>query len=231
MKTLIIGKGEIGISLQKVLSRCYDTYIKDLESLDINDIEVLHICFPYSKKFIKQVIEYEKQYKPKYIVIHSTVPVGTCFKLKVFHSPVRGIHPHLEQSLLTFVKYLAPYNKELTEYFEKAGITIKQVSDTKTTELLKLYCTTIYGINIVIQKEAMKECKKIGADFDIVYKDCNLTYNNGYEKLGFPKFKKYVLDYMEGGVGGHCVINNCKLLKTPSTKYILKENKKNVKNA
>jgi hypothetical protein len=231
MKTLIIGKGEIGTSLQRVLSPFYETYIRDIEPLEVEGIEVLHICFPYSKKFIKQVEEYKKQYKPRFVIIHSTVPVGTCAKLGVFHSPVRGIHPHLEQSLLTFVKYLAPFNQELTDYFEKAHIQIKQVSETKTTELLKLYCTTIYGVNIIAQKEVMKECKRIGADFDIVYTDCNESYNKYYEKLGFPKFKKYVLDYMEGGIGNHCVLPNCKLLKKNSSlaKFILKENKKYIK--
>ena len=64
MKTLIIGKGEIGTSLQRVLSPFYETYIKDIEPLEVEGIEVLHICFPYSKKFIKQVEEYKKQYKP-----------------------------------------------------------------------------------------------------------------------------------------------------------------------
>jgi len=77
----------------------------------------------------------------------------------------------------------------------------------------------------------MRECKRIGADFNIVYTDCNESYNKYYEKLGFPKFKKYVLDYMEGGIGGHCVLSNCKLLKKNSSlaKFILKENKKYIK--
>ena len=161
MKTLIIGKGEIGVSLQRVLSPFYETYIKDIEPLEVDGIEVLHICFPYSKKFIKQVEEYKKQYKPRFVIIHSTVPVGTSTKLNAFHSPVRGVHPHLERSLKTFVKFLAPKNKVLKEYFEKAGIKIELVEKSEETELLKLYCTTIYGLNIVAEKEVYAKCKEL----------------------------------------------------------------------
>ena len=38
-------------------------------------------------------------------------------------------------------------------------------------------------------------------------------YNEGYEKLGEPQFKKYVLEYMPGPTGGHCVNPNHKILE------------------
>jgi uncharacterized protein YlzI (FlbEa/FlbD family) len=212
MKTLIIGAGEIGKSLYNVLNKKYETYIKDTEPLDLEGVKVMHIAIPYSDKFVEIVKEYQVAYKPIFTIIHSTVPMGVTRELDAFNSPVRGIHPHLEKSLKTFVKYLAPHNELLVKYFKDAGIKIKTVDKPETTEAMKLWCTTQYGINVIVEKEIKKYCEENDVDFNIVYKDCNETYNKGYEKLGFPKFKKYTLDHMDGECGGHCIQNNAVLL-------------------
>ena len=228
MKSLIIGKGEIGTALYKVLRKKYEVFIKDTEPLELKDVQTIHICFPFSKDFVKYVREYQKQYKPRYTIIHSTVPMGTSAECNAYHSPVRGVHPHLAKSLTTFVKYLSPYNLQLKRYFEKAGIKIKLVRKTETTELMKLFCTTIYGLNIIIEKEIYELCKRYGVDFKTVYTDCSRTYNSGYEELGFPQYKKYILQHRKGQIGGHCVTSNAGLLKSisPSARFILNENKK-----
>ena len=57
-RTLIIGGGEIGKSLQAVLSSAYDVHIKDREpnsEIDKKWFRVIHICFPYSSQFIEEV--------------------------------------------------------------------------------------------------------------------------------------------------------------------------------
>lgn len=228
MKTLIIGYGEIGKALYSVLNAAgYDVYHRDIEcSIEISDIDVMHICFPYSKTFVKSVSKYKKIYKPKYTVIHSTVAVGTSKKCKCYYSPVRGIHPHLETSLKTFVKYLAPNSDALKAYFEKAGIKVEESEKTQTLEAMKLYCTTIYALNVIAEKEIWNFCKKHDLDFETVYTKCNQTYNEGYSKLGFPQYSKYVLTHKDGKIGGHCLIPNCKLLKTDIAKFILKQNSK-----
>jgi len=227
-KTLIIGAGEIGKALYEVLSKTYEVYIKDTEPLELDGVFTMHICFPYSKDFVKYVKQYQKQYQPKYTIIHSTVPVGTSKICNAYNSPVRGVHPKLARSLRTFVKYLAPFNLRLKRYFEKAGIRIKLIRKTETTELMKLYCTTIYGLNIIIEKEIYELCKRYGVDYKVIYSNCNRTYNEGYEKLGYPQYKKYILQHRKGGIGGHCIISNADMLKqvSPSAKFILNENKK-----
>ena len=186
----------------------------------------MHICFPYTSDFVKEVRRYKKIYKPKYIIIHSTVPVGTSKKCKAYFSPVRGIHPHLEKSLKTFVKYLAPRNEYLSSYFEEVGIKIEETDKTETLEAMKLYCTTIYALNVIAEKEMWDYCKKHDLDYNIAYTECNRTYNQGYDALGFPQYKKYILSHKEGKIGGHCLIPNCMLLKTDIAKFILKQNNK-----
>lgn len=227
MKDLIVGNGEVGNALYSLLSKEYEVDIIDFEEkTNCTNINVMHICFPYDKNFVKEVKKYTKLYKPKYTVIHSTVKIGTSKKCKAYYSPVRGIHPHLEQSLKTFVKYLAPKNDYLVEYFKKCGIEIQDSDSSETLETMKLYCTTIYGLNIIAQKEMWNFCKKHGLDFDIAYTESNQSYNDGYDALGYSKYKKYVLKHYDGKIGGHCVIPNCELLNTDIAKFVLKQNNK-----
>lgn len=227
MKDLIVGNGEVGSALYSLLSKKYEVDIIDFgEETNCTKINVMHICFPYTRNFINEVKKYKKKYKPRYTIIHSTVPVGTSNKCKSYYSPIRGIHPHLEKSLTVFVKYLAPKNKFLSNYFKIVGININQTTKTDTLEAMKLYCTTVYALNVIAEKEIWKYCKDNGLDFDIVYTKCNKTYNEGYEKLGFPHYSKYVLNHKDGKIGGHCLIPNCKLLKTDIAKFILRQNEK-----
>lgn len=228
MNTLIIGYGQIGKSLENVLKAKYNVYTIDVNSKQeaLPTIDVMHISFPYSKIFVKEVKKYNKKYKPKHTIIHSTVPMGTARKCNAYYSPVRGIHPHLEQSLQTFVKYLAPRCDYLAEYFSKVGVLIEQHDSTETLEIMKLYCTTIYGLNIIAEKEMYDFCKKNNLDFDMVYTKSNETYNEGYKILGFPQYTRYNLKHSDGKIGGHCVIPNCEILGTDIAKFIVKQNKK-----
>ena len=226
MKSLIVGYGEIGKALYSVLKKHYNVEKIDVNETTTGEVDVMHICFPYTANFVAEVKRYKKLYKPLYTVIHSTVPIGTTKKCKAYFSPVRGVHPHLEKSLTTFVKYLAPRDVFLDDYFYKAGIIIKPTKNPNTLEAMKLYCTTLYGLNIIAEKEMWDFCKKHKLDFDIVYTDCNITYNEGYKKLGLSKFSKYVLEHKDGKIGGHCIIPNCELLNTDIAKFIVKQNKK-----
>lgn len=227
MDTLIVGYGEIGKSLEKVLNKTHDVYVRDVDlTPNIKSAHVMHICFPYSKTFVREVKKYQKLYNPRYTIIHSTIPIGTANKVGAFYSPVRGIHPHLEKSLTTFVKYLSPRNRWLKKYFNNAGIKVEEVDRPETLEAMKLYCTTVYALNVIAEKEIWNYCKKHDLDYNIVYTESNKTYNDGYKKLGFPQYTRYMLKHTEGKIGGHCLVPNCKLLKTDISKFILKQNKK-----
>ena len=86
----------------------------------------MHICIPPIKGYEQIIKSYIGIFKPRYTVIHSTFAVGTAKKLKCFHSPVRGIHPNIAEGIKTFVKYLAPKNKIVADYFRKAKINIRE---------------------------------------------------------------------------------------------------------
>lgn len=227
MRTLILGYGEVGKALHKVLT--YPTTIIDKE-ITLNPvtdtIEVMNVCFPYSDKFIGQVKEYQGKYLPKYTIIHSTVPVGTSRKLNAIHSPVLGIHPHLEKSLKTFTKFLGGERaSEVADYFRRVGMKVYLFDKSETTELMKIMDTTHYGIEIEYVKEIKKQCEKAKVPFE-AWTIWLENYNKGYDKLGYPEYCKPNLVPIMKRQGGHCVLQNSELLDNVFTRMLKELNRK-----
>lgn len=222
MKHLIIGAGEIGQALQRV----FKCDIRDIEEIPVKKYDILHIAIPNCVNFVNIVNDYKKLYKAKYVVVHSTVPVGTCKKGGYIHSPVTGVHPHLAKSLKTFTKFVS--NKKITEEFIKYGIPAVYIKGSNNTEAGKLYALAIYGINVLLEKEIYKYCIDNKLNYDVVYRQFIDMYNGGYSKMGMKHIKMYELEHRKGGIGGHCVVQNSPLLKTPLTKVLVRENKRYV---
>lgn len=224
MKHLIIGYGEVGQGLHKVVGGAIHDPFKHFIAL--NTFDVMHVCIPWNDKFIKAVRKYQKEFKPSLTIIHSSVPVGTSKKLNAVHSPIRGVHPNIDLGIKTFVKYFGGKNAvKAANIFNKLGVKTKVVKDSNTTEAAKLWDTTQYGVFILLNKEIKRWCEKNKVDFDIVYTDFNKTYNEGYLDLDRPEVVRPRLKYMEGKIGGHCVIPNAKLLTSHFAKLLTDENK------
>lgn len=230
MKTLIVGAGEIGNSLFDVFNCEYDCIIIDKDNvtngITIIPFEIMHICFPYSDKFVDAVKEYQDKYKPKYTVIHSTVPVGTSDELGAVHSPAIGIHPHLGESLKTFTKFLGGKDaSEVAQYFRRAGIKVYLTDFSDTTELMKIMSTTYYGMCIEYTKEVKRQCDEHMVPFEMwtIWTD---NYNKGYQKLGYPDYTRPNLVPMMTKIGGHCVSQNLELLDSPFTEFLKEQNER-----
>ena len=227
--SIIIGTGEVGSAIYKIQKE----QNKKVGSVDIADkdfqkklleykAETLHITFPYfnKKQFVNSFKAYIRNFEPSLVIIHSTVPVGTTDVLgKIFddifivHSPVRGQHPNLYESLKYFVKYIGTDDDMAYEIAkdELKGMPVKRMKSAKTSELAKLLCTSYYGVCISWHREMKKMCDKFGVDFGEAVTDLNKTYNKGYKKFR-PNVIRPVLTPPEGKCGGHCVIPNKKLL-------------------
>lgn len=232
-KIAILGYGEVGKAIAKFyenpcLRQNYDgqVKIKNLKRDDgLEGADVLNICIPYSDNFVKILKEEIKKINPKLVIIHSTVAPGTTeeigrtFKpeIMVVHSPIRGVHPYLYQGIKTFVKYVGADDEKAgqtaKEHLEELGIKVKVFRSSKTTELGKLFSTTYYGLCIAWHGEMKKICDKEGINFEEAVRDFNDTYNQGYQKLGKRNVVRPVLYPPERGIGGHCILPNCQILK------------------
>ena len=214
----ILGYGEVG----KAVAKFYQN--PRIKNTDRNDglwgVDILHICIPYNRKFIKIVKKEIAEIKPKLTIIHSTVAPGTTKKIggAIVHSPIRGIHPDLYKGIKTFLKYIGTDNKiagkMARQHFKKLGLKTKVFTPSITTELGKLLSTSYYGLCIAYHGEAEKICKKYGVKSKAVMTDFNRTYNNGYKELDLKKVVRPILyPPTNNKISGHCVIQNAKLLR------------------
>jgi len=211
MRQLVIGLGEVGSALKNIL-QCdgYDA-AGPLPAHDKYD--TLHICFPYSDGFVGFVKAYIETFKPSLIVVHSSVPVGTCDKEGWVHSPIRGVHPNLEQGIRTFVKYFGGARaEEAAQLFSPLGINCYVDEKAANTEALKLWDTTQYGMMILIEKQIAAFCEQHDLNPDLIYRHANKTYNLGYTRLGMEHVVRPYLNHVPGPIGGHCVVPNAELL-------------------
>lgn len=218
MNDLIVGYGEIGHAVEATVAADAKVYDINRKNHGVGLVDVMHICFPYTDKFIEQVWNYIAQFQPLHIAIWSSVPIGTTRKIssKAIHTPVEGKHPKLASSIKLMPRWIGYNNKASADFFEgyfkKAKLKTKLVSNTKFTEALKLLSTTEYGLNIVFADYKKRIADDIGMDFELT-KDWNKDYNQLYRELGLDrKFQKFVLDAPEGKIGGHCVRENSVIL-------------------
>lgn len=230
----ILGNGEVGQAIARFFK---SPKIKDLSRKDdFSGIEVLHVCIPWSKNFVQIVRKEIRMYKPKLVIVHSTVAPGTTKKIGsiAVHSPVRGTHPKLYDGVKTFIKYIGADDKKTgllaQKHLEGAGMKTKLFMLSSTTEIGKLFDTTYYGLCIAFHGEMKKFCDKFGVDFNDAIVDFNKTYNQGYTKLGFPHVVRPVLYAPTGSIGGHCIIPNAEILnrffKSKSLELLLSYKKK-----
>lgn len=236
----ILGYGEVGQAIAKFYK---NPKIKDLKRDDgLIGVSVLNVCIPFSADFEKIVRQEIKHISPELVIIHSTVAPGTTkkisktFKNAIVHSPIRGIHPNLFEGIKTFVKYIGAEDKKSGEmargHLISLGIRTKVFYPSTTTELGKVLDTTYYGVCIAWHKEMKEACDKFGVSFEETVTDFNQTYNEGYIKLGKNNVVRPVLYADNKKIGGHCIVQNAKIInkyfKARALKLIFKyeENKK-----
>lgn len=213
---LIVGFGEVGQAVASVL--CGDMiWSTDLDPIlttwQRQRVDVIHVCVPFtSPRPFADLIAQVRDRAPLTIV-HSTVPLGTCDRLGVCHSPIRGVHPYLTAGLLTFVKYFGGTSAaDAAAVFARHGVPTRVFPHARTTEAIKLWDTTQYGFLIQLEKDIYAWCVEHDVDFEVVYRNANRDYNAGYIALGRPEVVRPWLQHVEGPIGGHCVIPNATLL-------------------
>lgn len=227
MNHMVIGMGEVGKAIFDVLSCGVDYKVgwQDVRSCEVpfnGRAHALHVAIPDSPNFVSNVRRYIDAYNPSIVIVHSTVPVGTCDANDWIHSPIRGVHPNIARGIMTFVKYFGGLRSdEAAEIFSELGVNTVAIPMARDCEAAKLWDTTQYGWMIVLAKAIHAWCEANNADFDFVYREFNRSYNEGYHAMGRPEVARPFLRHVPGPIGGHCVIPNLPLLgKNEITNFI-----------
>lgn len=256
---LIVGLGEVGKSILELYNHIQsykdNIYYKDVKeckgvtAINVNTLEdfinvnILHICIPFTKDFKDVVTSYINIYKPSLTLIHSTVDIGVTRSIYsnncnssnscnsvIAHTPVMGVHPNLTKSIQTFKKIVGVINPEdkevILNHFNIIKVIPEFYDSPEDSEAAKLFSTTYYGHNIKFMQEAHKFCEVNNLDFDKVYKRTNEIYNEGYTKMDMKHVRRPILKYMPGKISGHCLIPNAEILKDkfPIAKELVKYN-------
>lgn len=246
---LIIGLGEIGHTIFTLLDEqknSFSVYGLDLDEAKMRllhqsrsqlpiQVDTLHVCLPCTsqEKFVDVVVDYAEEFKPKLLIVNSTVPPGTTLKVAakcsclVAHSPSRGVHKdaeHMLWEMRRWTKYVGGAEASAAEaaktHFEKAGLKVKVLKSCRETELAKLFETTYRAWMIACFQEMHRIAKAFDADFDETVDFLEDTHRQRFDRpVMFP-----------GVIGGHCLIPNTELLldayDSEFLRLILKSNQK-----
>jgi len=215
------GLGQVGKAIADVIldSRRADVHILDKHP-DFDSpperlkYEFLHVTIPYTDYFLEAVRKAVRKYQPKYVIIHSTVPVGTTRRIGWYaaHSPVRGNHPNLMDGVLRFTKYIGAHDMrtrvDCAYHLKEIGLKVEVWEKAEDTELMKLLCLSRYLNDLAFYETAFKTCRKFGVA-PIKMLQWTYTYNDGYRGT---KYVRPELSFPGGKVGGHCVMPVSKML-------------------
>ena len=235
-KDVVAGLGEIGTPVLQLISKTvpvigYDINQKLMDkkqSDKYDDLETcfLHICIPFTEKFISNVVSLYHKFKPEGIVIHGTISPGTTSKIQsklsvpVIYSATRGIHKRMLYDLKRYTKfyavgYDAPREKWASDTYsklmKKCGVKTKRMSNPLTLELAKIVVdTSYYGwlINYAQLSNMIAVKNKVNYDEMWSFADEIHKYLGNRPKM-FPGF-----------IGGHCVIPNLDLIKDDTLNLI-----------
>lgn len=222
MRHLVIGAGEVGTAVHAVLSDARPVAIRDVEPAgDIGPVDVLETCIPWSPAFVDQVRAYQAEYGAELVVVHSTVPVGTCDAEGWVHSPVRGRHPNLVPGLRAFTKHFGGREAaRAAEAWADAGVITDVHPRAAELEAGKVWELVQFGVQVRTEQAIHAWCEQRGLDPDVVYRQMAETYNAGYQQLGERCFVRPVLDHVPGPIGGHCVVPMSHLLDHPIAEIV-----------
>lgn len=231
---LVIGLGETGGPLYEVL--CDKLGGWDVLRHDPDkgyhitegrfDVKFMHICIPYLETFVNIVETYQRVYNPEYTIIHSTVPIGTTRKIGgAVHSPILGRHNRMKEDLLAYPKWVGgvidnsePVIQEFCTIWEN----VKRMATPDKTEALKLMCLAKYGVSLAFAEYQRKICEELDMTYDAVIM-WDMCYNQTVgSDLQRPIFRELKLP-----IGGHCVVQNTKILNEQHPNPMLEEVIKN----
>jgi UDP-N-acetyl-D-mannosaminuronate dehydrogenase len=236
-KVLVIGLGEIGLPLYELFRECnrfliYGIDVDEAKMLTIehkevpNKVDIMHICIPFigQDEFVNLVLNYIFRFKPKLVIINSTISPRTTEKIKdscsclVAHSPVRGVHinlEHMKWELKRWTKYVGGTDSDSTtaacKHFELAGFKTKVLKSCLETEIGKLFETTYRAWMISCFQEMHRIARFFKADFNDVTDFLEDTHLVRHDRpIMFPDV-----------IGGHCLIHNAELLlKSYNSKFL-----------
>jgi len=237
-KDIVVGLGEIGTPILQLVSKSvtavgYDMNPKLMDKKKFIDKDkvatrFLHVCIPFTQKFVENVLSLATKFNPECIVVHSTISPGITNKIQsklsipIIYSATRGVHKRMLYDLKRYTKFYAIHHNApnakwatlaYSRLMKKSGVKSKRMSTPITLELAKIVVdTSYYGWLINYAQLSNMIAIKHQVNFDEMWSFADEIHKFlGNRPKMFPGF-----------IGGHCVIPNLNLIKD-DTLNIIKE--------
>ncbi len=211
---VVVGLGEVGRPLLRIMSRTFDCMGVDLNPVSIDrPCSVLHVCYPYEiPRFVETTVAYVQKYQPALTIVHSTVAPGTLRRIQdalpdqsLAFSPVRGKHIRMEKDMMRYRKFVAAFQPDVLKlglaHLQAAGFLTDTFPTPELAELGKLLETTYLGVLIAWTQEMERLAEQFGGTFEDV--------NAFIKEIDFLPSHTF-----PGHIGGHCVIPNIGILQS-----------------
>jgi len=239
-KDVVAGLGEIGSPILQLISKAvpvvgYDINeklmdIKKFKKYEKLETRFLHVCIPFTKNFVSNIISLYKKFVPNGIVIHSTISPDTTTKLQsklpipIIYSATRGVHKRMLYDLKRYTKFYAVEPSALRanwaassyeELMKKCGVKTKRMSKPIALELAKIVVdTSYYGWLITYAQLSNMIALENKVNYDEMWSFADEIHKFlGNRPKMFPGF-----------IGGHCVIPNLDLIHNQTLDLIKKLN-------
>lgn len=220
-KDVVAGLGEIGFPIFQLLGKAkpvagYDLNEKLMDKKKNEKYEkletlFLHICIPFTDNFESNVLKLYEQFKPKAMVLHSTISPGTTGRLQsklpvpVIYSATRGVHRRMLRDLKRYAKFYAVGKdapsaewaaKEYEKMLKKCGVKTRRMSKPIALELAKIVVdTSYYGWLITYAQLSNMIAIENQVDYDEMW-----SFADEIEKYLGNRPKMF-----PGFIGGHCL--------------------------
>jgi len=212
-RVVVLGLGEIGRPIFEMLRDASPSQVfgKDIEDVEWKyHFKFMHVCIPQNPGFLPALRKYVEEYRPEYIIIHSTLSPGvsayldSLFLAPVYYSPVRGnIKDGMRRSLEKYTKYIAGDNvtqiETVIDHLEDAGFSIEFSPDPVALEWAKILDLAWYGLNIAFYQELERLSEEEQFDVGVVRDFIKTTPEESEGRAARTLF-------FGGYIGGHCVI-------------------------
>jgi len=210
---LLVGNGKVGSALATIISKHHNLSVMDAEASAAagGHYDVMHVCFPWTPTFEREVTEYIHKFNPDLTIIESTVKPYTTRNIwlrgnperLIVHSPVRGCHSSLLWGLQTYTKFVGGTTLRsgliAKNYYESMGMKVHLAKGSVETEIAKLLNLSYFAAQVAFFQEVERKASEHAINHEDIIQFFLSTTRDSKGEVQRPIFKGNV-------IGGTCVM-------------------------
>ena len=223
-KRIVVGyKGVIGSAIAEIFDMNYGV---ELDKFNVPENKsgfyIVHICLPFSERFVDVVVDYINKFDADLVLIHTSCKPGSTrliyeqTHIPVVHCPINGRHPVIKPDIFRYGIFVGALDEEhgqmACDYIERYNIDTYLCESPEITEIAKLASTELLRKVINFYQEYKQRVKSE----DLNWAEFVAFFDNIHHKAGKGKWLDRVFQ-RAGSIdtslsGKHCISRNEKVI-------------------